>query len=229
MKRSYVVAGPVVAICALLALSLGGCGQETSLEGEAGANLVVAVDSHLTHRVNGGTTCNDCHCTGAGCVSPNVHLLAFAPRAIAPGRPLPTFDLATQTCSNVACHMVPAGTFTYWSMGGDGEPAEAQVSYGGVPVTTPNWDSATTGSCRACHTAPPSPAAGAWHSGQHGSTAAMNDCSLCHPDVVLVNGALEISTATTCGPTRTASCAALHRNGVVDVTPRWSSRCFGCH
>lgn len=227
MKRSQVVATPVVVSALLVALA--GCGQDVSPGGEAVSDLVAPVDPHLTHRVNGGTTCNDCHCRGTGCVSPNVYLLSFAPTAIAPGRPLPTFDLATQTCSNVACHMVPAGTFSYWSVGGDGEAIEAQVPYGGVPVTTPPWDSATTGSCRACHGAPPSPSAGTWHGGQHGSTAAMSECSVCHPDVVKVNGVLEISAASTCGPTRTASCAALHRNGVVDVAPRWSSRCFGCH
>lgn len=229
MKRSQVVAVPVVVVSALLALSLAGCGQDVPPTGEAQSALVAPADPHLTHRVNGGTTCNDCHCRGTGCVSPNVYLLSFSPRAIAPGRPLPTFDLATQTCSNVACHMVPAGTFTYWSVGGDGEPVEAQVSYGGVPVTTPAWDSATTGSCRACHTAPPTPSAGAWHSGLHGSSAAMNECSLCHPDVVRVDGELQISTASTCGPAGNAPCAALHRDGVVDVAPRWSSRCFGCH
>jgi predicted CxxxxCH...CXXCH cytochrome family protein len=229
MKPSHLVARPVVVACALLVVSLAGCGPETSPSGVAVSSLVEPVDPHTTHRVNGGTTCNDCHCRGGHCVSPTVFLLAFGERAVAPGRPLPTFDLATQTCSNVACHMVPAGTYSYWSIGGDGEPVENQASYGGVPVVTPAWDSATTGSCRACHGAPPSPSAGTWHSGMHGTGPAMNECSFCHPGVVRVNGVLEISTASTCGPTGTQPCAALHRNGVVDVAASWNSRCFGCH
>jgi hypothetical protein len=40
----------------------------------------------------------------------------------------------------------------------------------------------------------------------HGETGAtLNACTLCHPK------------------------SALHGSGVVDVTPRWKSSCFGCH
>jgi hypothetical protein len=58
----------------------------------------------------------------------------------------------------------------------------------------------------------------------------MNDCTLCHAGVSTQGGVLALSTATNCGAGGTAgSCAALHRNGALDVTPKWTSICFGCH
>jgi hypothetical protein len=128
--------------------------------------------------------------------------------------------------------MVPAGTYQYWFIGGDGELALNEVAYGGVPVTTPPWPNAMAGRCIACHGSPPSPPAGVWHSGMHGNTtsAAFNDCALCHPDATTSGGEPSLSTATNCGPNgTTGSCAALHNNGVVDVRPKWRSTCFGCH
>ena len=44
----------------------------------------------------------------------------------------------------------------------------------------------------------------------------------------VVSGAAIVQTST-CGPQRNQPCPTFHGNGVVDVTPQWSSGCFGCH
>ena len=134
--------------------------------------------------------------------------------------PLPTIsgtDGGPRTCSNVACHGVPAGTFSYFFPDGSGEPTFNTVDFGGVYATTPVWG--TTGNtCTACHGNPPRN--GAWHGGQHagGPTAATNQCQFCHPDATGSNGR---GTAITN--------LSLHLNGVVNVQARFKSSCFGCH
>ena len=138
--------------------------------------------------------------------------------AVAPGLPGPAFDKASQSCANAACHGVLPGTFSYSFPGGAGEPEPLSLSYGGPPRTTPSW--LTTGlGCDGCHDNPPRNAT--WHGGYHGAqgpTGARNQCQFCHPDATSTAG---VGTAIT-NP-------ALHGDRVVQVTPRWSSRCFGCH
>lgn len=199
-----------------IALACGGEREGTpALVGSEAA--LTAIDPHALHLTRAGAECMDCHMPHDGVFAP---LVSFSDKARIPGGPEPVLE-ADRTCSNVACHMVPAGTFTFWFQGGDGEPALSTVRYGGVPVRTPPWPEATSDGCRACHGAPPSPAAGAWHSGFHGGAAggALNACALCHPSVAAVNGALVIRTGF----------EAMHRNGIVDVAARFASRCFGCH
>jgi predicted CxxxxCH...CXXCH cytochrome family protein len=131
----------------------------------------------------------------------------------------PTFDAVAKTCSNVACHTIPAGTFGYWFPGGDGEPAYNTVSYGGVSRTTPSWYSTGAG-CLACHDDPPR--GYTWHSGRHanqGPTGTYNQCQFCHPDASSPGNGI--------GDTITNP--SMHRNGVVDVQAKFSSVCFGCH
>jgi hypothetical protein len=225
-------------VLGLAVLLAAGCGGEAPEEAAPRtlrpaaevSEAATAADPHILHRTVALTVCGDCHASHGGMMG--TALIGFGARAVVPGLPAPSFDRVAKTCSNVACHMVPAGDFTYYFPGGDGEPVETTVGYGGVPVTTPPWNQALSGACRACHTAPPTPSRGAWHSGFHGgsSSAQLNACSLCHPDVVLTTtGELALSTATNCGPLRNQSCAALHRDGWVDVQPRWKSSCFGCH
>ncbi len=222
-------------VAGLTAGVVGGCGgplpdEDLTAEVRRSGRAATLVDPHTLHRTAAGTVCTDCHSAHGGMMGSA--LISFGSRAYAPGRPPPSFDIVGKTCSNVACHMVPAGTYDYYFPGGDGEPALQTVTYGGIPVTTPPWPSATSDGCVACHVNPPSPPAGAWHSGFHGGTssATLNACSLCHPDVTISGGVLALSTATNCGPGGTfGSCAALHRNGVVDVRARFRSSCFGCH
>jgi hypothetical protein len=187
---------------------------EASLRAVPGGRAsAVAMSAHTIHREEGGLLCADCH-TPHNPMMPGP-LFRWSPKAYIPGGPPPTLDAATHTCSTVACHMVPVGTYQYWKLVGDDEWLLYEATYGG-PVRTAPWGEALRGACRACHASPPSPAAGAWHSPTHGGGGINAECSLCHPNVSKVNGELVIS-------------GQGHKNGVVDVTPQWKSRCFGCH
>ena len=160
---------------------------------------------------HGAYACKVCHYVGG--------VLMFDPNgpAVALGGPLPSFDAGTKTCSNIACHGVPAGSFSYYFPGGDGEPALNTVNYSGSGGSAPSWYTTGLG-CTACHGNPPRN--GAWHSGYHagGLTSASNQCQFCHPDATGSNGQ---GTAITS--------PALHGNGVVNVQARFTTACFGCH
>ncbi len=171
------------------------------------------------HAAHAGFDCKVCHK-----VAGRLSFDASGP-AYAAGKPAPTFDAVAKTCSNVACHGVPAGTFTYssWDWALD-QPVTVTVSYGGTSSTTPYWYSTGVASCTACHDNPPrngSTGSNVWHSGSHAgqdSTGAANQCQLCHPDATGVNGQ---GTAIT-DPT-------LHANGVVNVQAAFTTTCFSCH
>lgn len=143
--------------------------------------------------------------------------------AFGAGMPAPTFDEATVTCSNVACHSMPRGlTFSYYYPDGTGEPVLNTVSINSNPsAATPNWLSTGMG-CAACHGNPPvngTNGSNVWHSGQHAnSIAGANECQFCHPDAFGTN---EQGTAIT-NP-------GLHANGAIDVQATFTSACFSCH
>lgn len=146
--------------------------------------------------------------------------------AYAAGKPAPTFDATAKTCSNIACHGVPAGTFSYYFPGGDGEPELITVSYGGTStMTTPSWYATGGTACAACHGNPPtrgSSGSNVWHSGIHGGgglTSPLNQCQFCHPDAS--------SPGNSIGDTITNP--ALHANGTVNVQAIFKTACFGCH
>lgn len=166
------------------------------------------------------TSCMTCH------ASPGIVRFNPAGPAVAPGQPPPVFDAGTKTCSGVACHGVPAGTFTYSFQGGDGQSVPNTVSYGGTSFVTPSWYASGIG-CTACHGNPPANGY-VWHSGYHYGG---NACELCHPDAISQNGvATGLNPATNCGPGGTYGvCANLHANASLDVWPAWDSSCFGCH
>ena len=146
--------------------------------------------------------------------------------AYAAGRPAPSFDATTKTCSNTACHGVPSGTFSYYFPGEDGEPVLNTVSYGGTTAAgpTPSWYSTGAATCTACHGDPPSSGSSGsnvWHSGQHagGPTASTNQCQFCHPDASSPgNGIGDMITN-----------SLLHANGTVNVQVTFKSSCFSCH
>lgn len=147
--------------------------------------------------------------------------------AYAAGKPAPTFDATAKTCSNIACHGVPTGTFSYYFPDGTGEPVLNTVSYGGAnaPVTTPSWYATGAASCTACHGDPPangSNGSNVWHSGYHansGPTGAPNQCQFCHPDASSPGNGI--------GDTITVP--SMHANGAVNVQATFKSSCFGCH
>lgn len=202
-------------------LLLAGCGGERpgsagTLAARSSAVTVVSCSPVAAHPKHAAASCSTCHqCEGGGAGG-----VTFDPagRAVAADQPAPLFDPSSKSCSNVACHGVPAGTYTYWFPGGDGEPAENTVSYGSAPRPTPSW--LTTGlRCDGCHGNPPRN--GTWHSGYHGGqgpTGAANQCQFCHPDATGANG---VGAAITN--------ALLHGNRQVDVAARYRSSCFGCH
>ncbi|MFT3915712.1 MAG: CxxxxCH/CxxCH domain-containing protein [Anaeromyxobacteraceae bacterium] len=180
---------------------------------------------HLARNIG----CAACHVAVIGVVG-------FDPAGPATGAslPAPTFDPIAKTCSNVACHSVPPGEYTYAFPGGDGEPVLATAAYGGG-ATTPSWYAPPSGGCTACHDLT-APGGGryTWHSGWHGA-AGGNRCQLCHPDALGIETPTgpsldtTLSTATTCDPGGRTPCATLHRNGSLDVRPVFRSACFGCH
>ncbi len=146
--------------------------------------------------------------------------------AYAVGRPAPTFDATTKTCSNIACHGITSGTFSYYFPGGDGEPVLNTLSYGGSTlVATPSWYSTGSSACAACHGNPPlngSNGSNVWHSGYHGSggpSSALNQCQFCHPDASSPGN----------GVGDTTTNPLLHSNGTVNVQVTFKSSCFSCH
>jgi predicted CxxxxCH...CXXCH cytochrome family protein len=145
--------------------------------------------------------------------------------AVGLGKPLPSFDAITKTCSNIACHGVPAGSFSYYFPDGTGEPALNTLTvFGNSGGSTPSWYSTGGGACGSCHANPPkygTDGSNVWHSSLHanqGSTGAANQCQFCHPDASGSNGQ---------GTTITNP--ALHGNGIYNVQARFTSSCFGCH
>jgi hypothetical protein len=243
---------PALVVLFVVALVVAGCGQVTNGEAngqgttlqhvaQAPAQLVQAdfcvnaEDPSCTptgaHGVlalsyvtgHAGFECKECHYVGGR--------LAFKPaskggKAFLAAGPAPTFDAAAKTCSNVACHTVPAGTYSYYFPDGSGDPQLNTVKYGGGPPRpTPSWYTTGAAACTACHDDPPrngSDGSNVWHSGLHGNqgpTGARNQCQFCHPDASSPNNGI--------GDTITN--AALHANGTVNVQATFTSSCFGCH
>lgn len=173
------------------------------------------------HQGHSGFVCQTCHKVGGR--------LSFSkttsPTAYAFGKPTPTYDATSKTCSNIACHGVPAGSYSFYSMDGSGEPVLVTVNYGGnTQAHTPSW-TGTTGGCAACHDDPPrngSDGSNVWHSGFHGNqgpTGARNQCQFCHPDASSPGNGI--------GDTITNP--SLHTNGQINVVATFTSACFGCH
>jgi hypothetical protein len=236
-----------LALCALLALAVG-C-QQAGDGGVAGSSSEALTQDHVVptgqgctntgkHDAHAGYSCTTCHqCAGT---------LSFD-AAIA--GPTAAFDPVTKNCSSVACHGVAAGTFTYaqWDWGCECM-VEVSVPYGGGSgAAQPNWYATGGGSsCGACHGYPPkyNGVAYAWHSGKHGiGISNGNTCQLCHPNArgayvyggapsyVSTSGGLISSCApgTYCEAPGQITQPSMHGNGVVDVTPGWANKCFGCH
>lgn len=229
------------AAVAAVVIFLGGCAQEAGQPAEVAASSGAALTQEQVLPTGGAcaptgahgkhvvTSCKTCHVCGG--------VLQFDPAgpAVAAGQPAPAFDAVTKTCSNVACHSVPAGTYTYSVYDWSTETAVPMtVPYGGgAAQTTPSWYATGGSSCAACHPLPASPYN--WHGGYHGGSSATNSCQLCHQDAVgftstagVVSGAAIVQTST-CGPQRNQPCPPFHGNGIVDVTPQWASACIGCH
>jgi hypothetical protein len=209
-------------VAALALAATAGCGDGgkagTAVSRDAASAGGATCNPNGAHPKHAFAACKTCHlCQG---------VVEFDPvgAAVAAGLPAPTFDPATKTCANVACHTVRPGTFTYYAMDGSGELVDITVSYGGGPARpTPAWTSTGLG-CAACHDNPPrhgSTGSNVWHSGYHGGqgpAGANNQCQLCHPDA---SGSGGVGT--------TITNAALHANGTATVQAAFRRTCFGCH
>jgi len=177
------------------------------------------VGAHAVHvagtRVTLPLGCEACHVRPASALSPG-HVDAATASVVFGGAATlgganPSWSRVSGSCAATYCHGNYAGTFAYTFAG------EARsVDYAG-PAASPGWTEGPMG-CTGCHGNPPSRYL-AWH-GLHanGTIANANDCQTCHPDATGTNGK---GTAITN--------LALHMDGKVDVTPRWTSRCFRCH
>lgn len=232
-------------------LLLGGCEQQAlqdADEAAAGAAAALTQDSVIPtgqacvptgkHSQHGTFQCTTCHqCAGT---------LSFDPAIAGPNA---AFDATTKNCSNVGCHAVPSGTFTYgtWDWGSD-SMVYTTVAYGGQSGSgTANWYAAPGSSgCSACHGYPPlyNGVRYAWHSGTHGlGIGSGNACQLCHPDATGAyvyggppsyagtSGGLIAScpAGTFCAAPGTITNGSRHGNGILDVTPAWAQACMNCH
>ncbi len=191
------------------------CVPTPAITGAHGVNAAMG-----TPTAHGGYACAVCHKVGG--------LLVFDKNGPAYGAGMlkPTFDASAKTCSNIACHGVPAGTWSYYvyDWGLDQSVLTTLTVYGNSAGVTPSWYATGAAGCGACHGNPPrngSSGSNVWHSGYHGGqgpSGPYNQCQFCHPDAYGTNGV---------GTTITNP--ALHGNGSYDVQARFTSTCFGCH
>jgi hypothetical protein len=190
---------------------------------------------------HGGYECKVCHYVGG--------VLMFDPNgpAVGQGKPLPTFDATNKTCSNVACHGVPSGTFSYYFPGNemdeDGYPIPDLKTVnvlGNSGGTTPSWYATGSVACSACHANPPrfgTDGSNAWHSGYHANNQNVgptqpNACELCHNRLNTNNTYSAIAQSSGVGAATVGTAIlipGLHGNGVFDVVARFRQQCFGCH
>jgi predicted CxxxxCH...CXXCH cytochrome family protein len=184
---------------------------------------VGAHTKHLATTLMSPIACESCHVVPADVLAP-AHIdgsdalatVTFSGKALLGGITNAAWSRASGTCASTYCHGNYSGTYTFgvWDWSSE-EVVTIYRPYAGRRAT-PGWTDAPVG-CGGCHGNPPA-ASGYWHSGEHGSTTAHRQCQLCHPDAYSETGVgLRIT-----NPTQ-------HVNGIVEVTPRWTSGCMGCH
>jgi hypothetical protein len=163
----------------------------------------------------------------------------------------PTFDAGAKTCTNVACHTVAPGTFSYYFPGNETDadgypiPVLKTVHYGGgAPPPTPSWYSTGAG-CTACHGNPPYPSTlegpDTWHSSFHANNQNVgsinpNACELCHNSTAVPYGTwvpVAFSAVGADGKYHgfqiNPAATGQHANGTATVLGRFVSQCFNCH
>ncbi|GEJ57067.1 CxxxxCH/CxxCH domain c-type cytochrome [Anaeromyxobacter diazotrophicus] len=180
----------------------------------------VRVGAHTAH-VGGGNLaaafdCAVCHVKpasllSAGHVDQPTATVTFG--GLATLGTTPAWTRSGATCASTYCHGGYQGTYSYiqWDFSLD-QGVTVTVPYAGKNAT-PTWTAGPM-ACDSCHGNPPR--TGYWHSGNHGGG---NQCELCHTDAA----------GTAAGVGTAITDLAQHVNGIVDVSPRWGSSCFGCH
>ncbi len=218
-------------------------------QGEVRTAPCSTADGTGAHPKHSGFDCKVCHMVGGVmCFDPSgpAHNAAYGD---------PTFDATAKTCTNVACHTVAPGTFSYYYPGdevdADGYPIPVlkTVHYGGgTPQPTPSWYTAPgTAGCTACHGNPPYPplpasdGSNAWHSGSHANNQNVgainpNACELCHNSTAVPYGTwvpVAFSSVGTDGKYHgyqiNPAAITQHANGTATVNAKFVSQCFGCH
>jgi predicted CxxxxCH...CXXCH cytochrome family protein len=188
--------------------------------GNAGDPLRVGAHSkHVGATLSAPIGCGACHPQPQDVSSPG-HLgdgtadVTWGGVAVAGGAQ-PVWNRGAGTCATTYCHGNYSGTYTYsnWDYATE-EEVFVEVPYAGNNAT-PRWTDAGT-TCGSCHGNPPP---GNWHLASHGTLAPHRRCELCHPDALGDNatGGSEIT-----APGR-------HADGVVDVTPQFSTSGCKCH
>ena len=180
--------------------------------------------AHLTGQATNGVTyaaavaCSVCHAVPAdlahaGGVGP-------APVALAGTGSLPaslgSYAPAMGTCATY-CHGLYSGTYTWESYDWGSDSYVTNTFQFQGSGATPAWSDGPM-ACASCHGNPPRGGNAWWHAVSHGNIVAYRECQLCHPDATSINGVGQA-----------INNPVLHVNGVVEVTPKWSTRCFGCH
>jgi predicted CxxxxCH...CXXCH cytochrome family protein len=192
--------------------------QEGAGRAQPSASLTVPFSPTGAHAKHRAFACAACHLVGGSpCLDP-------AGPAAAAGKPPPGFDPVAKTCSNVACHGMYSGNYTYgrWDYGID-DVVYVTVPYSGSGGTTPSWFS-TGSTCTSCHGNPPAPT-GAWHSSTHATTMPTGrNCEICH-----LSATSAVVGGKVVGVAIKAAYASTHGDGVVNVQPKFTSKCFGCH
>ncbi|QWV95819.1 hypothetical protein KP003_10830 [Geomonas nitrogeniifigens] len=190
---------------------------------------------HLKHQ-NYMNDCTACHNLNFSFDASKSFFKDSTKGAFYPGGPYPIFAQSgswsspktntAATCSNIACHNIPAGTYIYYiyDWGADDYVA-VNYNYGGMSNATALWQDQADTNCNSCHKIPPY-SKNVWHSGQHTNNTIPggNNCELCHPDAksnIGPDGKTIISNYLT-APSQ-------HKNGTLDVVAKFTSKCFGCH
>lgn len=180
--------------------------------------------------------CKACHNLTNSFIASGTFFKDSSKGAFFPGGPNPAFTASgswnspktnvAASCSNIACHNVPAGIYTYWiyDWGADDYVA-VSVNYGGMSSATALWQDNAATNCNSCHRIPPY-SANVWHSGLHSNNTIIgaNNCELCHPNAksnIAPDGKTILSNYIT-APSQ-------HANGTLDVVAKFTSKCFGCH
>ncbi len=158
--------GLAAALLLVTASGIAACGA--SSKGDSASLVAPAGTNHAVH-LRGGVYGPGMNC--AGCHAPQGFAVDFSqnPALVGSGA---TFDPATKTCSNVACH----GTFTFGTVAGT--------------HAAPRWNDTTQVTCTSCHGMPP-----AGHPGM-GGVANAASCASCHSDTVNPDGTINMALGT---------------------------------
>ena len=233
MKRRLLTIASCFAALVLVTLSSVAGGANYCLDSQ---NNDLCPDIMHTKHQNFMNDCKACHNITSSFIVSGTFFKDSSKGAFLPGGPAPVFTKSgawnnpktpeAATCSNIACHNVPAGTYTYYIYDwGIDDVVPVTVNYGGMSSAKAQWVDNAASNCNSCHGNPPTTYSYIWHSGLHGNgMIGANNCETCHPDAK--------SSTTADGKTIVSNyitTPSQHGNGTVDVVAKYTSKCFGCH